>query len=162
MWIQAFEQFHWLTHFMPLVFFYTPWKQQARGFLMFSGGIEKDQWNEIELKFWYILTSAWFKELILNKVGLRNIIYKETIWFFRCSHCSSFNLKLHKALWELIPHVHNAFSSAAYHWIFVVLSDLLSETLERSDLERLLNMLLDVSKVYGSKIPEIQKMLNAK
>ena len=35
-----------LTHFIPLVsfFFYTPWKhQKTRGFLMFSGGIERDQ-----------------------------------------------------------------------------------------------------------------------
>ena len=32
-----------LTHFMPRVSFYTPWKQQkTSGFLMFSGGIERD------------------------------------------------------------------------------------------------------------------------
>ena len=37
-----------LTHFMPLVSFYIPWKlQKTRGFLMFSGGIEKDQWHEM-------------------------------------------------------------------------------------------------------------------
>ena len=37
-----------LTHFMPLVSFYTPWKyQKAIGFLMFSGCIERDQWNEM-------------------------------------------------------------------------------------------------------------------
>ena len=33
---------------MPLVSFYTPWKQQkTRSFLMFSGGIERDQWHEM-------------------------------------------------------------------------------------------------------------------
>lgn len=118
--------------------------------------------NEIVLidTFWH---QRYLRNLFWIKLDLvRSIFDKETICFFRCSPCSSFNSKLHKALWELIPHVHNAFSSAAYHWIFVLLSDLLSETLERSDLERLLNILLDVSKVYGSKIPEIQKMLNAK
>ena len=37
-----------LTYFMPLVSFYTPWKhQKTSGFLMFSGGIERDQWHEI-------------------------------------------------------------------------------------------------------------------
>ena len=37
-----------LTHFMPLAFFYTPWKhQKTSGFLIFSGGIERDQWHEL-------------------------------------------------------------------------------------------------------------------
>ena len=35
-----------LTHFMPLVPFYAPWKQQkARAFLNFSGAIRRDQWH---------------------------------------------------------------------------------------------------------------------
>ena len=39
---------HLLTHFMPLVSFYALSKhQKTRGFPMFSGGIERDQWNEI-------------------------------------------------------------------------------------------------------------------
>ena len=38
-----------LTHFMPLVSFDTPRKhQETFGFLMFSRGIERDQWNEME------------------------------------------------------------------------------------------------------------------
>ena len=37
-----------LTRFMPLISFYTPRKhQKTRGFLMFSGGIERDQWHEM-------------------------------------------------------------------------------------------------------------------
>ena len=37
-----------LTHFMPLISFYTPWKhQKTSDFLMFSGGIERDQWDEM-------------------------------------------------------------------------------------------------------------------
>ena len=36
-----------LTHFIPLVFFYTPWKpQKSGGYLMFSGG-KRDQWHKI-------------------------------------------------------------------------------------------------------------------
>ena len=31
-----------LNHFMPLISFYTP-----KGFLMFSGSIERDQWHKI-------------------------------------------------------------------------------------------------------------------
>ena len=35
-------------YFMPLVLLYTPCKhQQSKGFLMFSGGIEKDQYHEM-------------------------------------------------------------------------------------------------------------------
>ena len=37
-----------LAHFMPLVSFYTPRKRQkTKDFLMFSGGIERDQWHEM-------------------------------------------------------------------------------------------------------------------
>ena len=37
-----------LTHFMPLVSFYTPSKHQKTfGFLMFLGGIERGQWHEM-------------------------------------------------------------------------------------------------------------------
>ena len=41
-----------LTHFIPLVSFYTLWKHQktfgeTSGFLMFSGGIERYHWHEM-------------------------------------------------------------------------------------------------------------------
>ena len=37
-----------LTHFMPLISFDTPRKyQKTSGFLMFSWGIERDQWHEM-------------------------------------------------------------------------------------------------------------------
>ena len=40
-----------LTHFIPLVSFYTPWKhRKAFGFVVFSGGIERDQLHEMG---WY-------------------------------------------------------------------------------------------------------------
>ena len=43
-----------LTHFMPLVFFYTPWKHhKTRGFLMFSRGMERIRWHEMG---WYCCT----------------------------------------------------------------------------------------------------------
>ena len=38
----------WLTNFMSLTSFYTPWKhKKTRGFLMLAGGIERDQWHEL-------------------------------------------------------------------------------------------------------------------
>ena len=41
---------------MSLVSFYTPWKhQKTSGFLMFSGGIEKEHWHE--MSSWSILGS---------------------------------------------------------------------------------------------------------
>ena len=37
-----------LTCFIPLFPFCTPWKyQKTRGFLIFSGGVEREQWYEI-------------------------------------------------------------------------------------------------------------------
>ena len=37
----------WLTHFMPLISLDIPSKQQkTSGFLMFAGGIKRDQWHE--------------------------------------------------------------------------------------------------------------------
>ena len=37
-----------LIHFMPLISFDTPWKhQKTSGFLMFSGGMKRDQWHEM-------------------------------------------------------------------------------------------------------------------
>ena len=42
-WITQF-----FTYFMPLVSFDTPWKhQKTNAFLMFSGGVERDQWHEM-------------------------------------------------------------------------------------------------------------------
>ena len=41
-----------LTHFMPLVSLNTPLKyQKTRGFLIFSGGIARDQWHEMGQEF---------------------------------------------------------------------------------------------------------------
>ena len=35
---------------MPLVSFYTPWKhQETKGFLIFSGCIERDEWHDMGL-----------------------------------------------------------------------------------------------------------------
>ena len=43
-----------LAHFMPLVSFYTPWKyQKTSSFLIFSGGIERDQWHKTgQWQYW--------------------------------------------------------------------------------------------------------------
>ena len=37
-----------LTHFNPLLYFYTPWKRQkTKGFLAFSEGIEVERWAKM-------------------------------------------------------------------------------------------------------------------
>ena len=42
--VQDYKQYRvLLTHCMLLVSFYTPWKQKTKGFLIFSGGIERKQ-----------------------------------------------------------------------------------------------------------------------
>ena len=46
--VQILEYFMYLTHFMALLSFYTPWKHKKPfSFLMFSGGIERYQWHEM-------------------------------------------------------------------------------------------------------------------
>ena len=48
---------------MPLVSFYTPWKQQkTSGFLMFSGGIKRDLWHEM----------GWLSILFLQDTNIRS------------------------------------------------------------------------------------------
>ena len=58
--VKGTQTVRWLLHFilhfikcahiMPLIFFNTPLKhQKTGGFLMFSGGKEKDQWHEMGL-----------------------------------------------------------------------------------------------------------------
>ena len=43
-----FERTVLLAHFMPLFSFYSPWKhEETVSFLMFSEGIEIDQWYEM-------------------------------------------------------------------------------------------------------------------
>ena len=37
-----------LTHFQPVLYFYTPSKQKTGGFLMFSWGIEVENWLKMD------------------------------------------------------------------------------------------------------------------
>ena len=65
-----------LTHFILLVSFYTSWKHQKTfSFLMFSRGIERDQWHEmVNREMWRYLCSELFVEKIW--IWLRtNIVY---------------------------------------------------------------------------------------
>ena len=63
-----------LTHFMPLVSFYTPWKyQNTWGFLTFSGGIERNcgaiKWaKNVSKKAWYCIQNT------LDKIYFRCIV----------------------------------------------------------------------------------------
>ena len=51
-----------LTHFLSLNSFYTPRKyQKTKGFLMFSGGIERGKWHKMS---YYRIISNFFKKLI--------------------------------------------------------------------------------------------------
>ena len=37
-----------MNRFVQLISLYTPWKpQKTSGFLMFSGGLEREQWHEM-------------------------------------------------------------------------------------------------------------------
>ena len=63
-----------VTHVMSLLFFYTPWKyQKVSGFLMFSGGIERNHWHEIG----YLVSAA---SLFLQMEDLIPECFLETLW----------------------------------------------------------------------------------
>ena len=47
-----------LTYFSSIFFFYTPWKQKTRSFLMFLRGIEREYWPEMAKLWWLLLLSA--------------------------------------------------------------------------------------------------------
>ena len=79
-----------LTHLMRVISFDTPWKpQKTRGFLMFSGGIKRDQWHEMgqlnncltELKQLNILP------LFFSRMGG----FYEILWIFMFSHIQRLN-----------------------------------------------------------------------
>ena len=83
-WVDALKGFRGsLTHFMPLVFFYTPWiRHKTFGFLMFSEGIERDQWHEWVNLHWqsyhyyhYSYMSN-ISSLYINNYGFSMNIYK--------------------------------------------------------------------------------------
>lgn len=47
--LKFFKTLNSLTHSMSQVSFYTPWKyQKTRGFIFFSGGIERDQCRQMD------------------------------------------------------------------------------------------------------------------
>ena len=49
--IDTWSKYLTLTRFLPLASFYTPWKHKKNSsFLMFSGGMEREQWHEMDLK----------------------------------------------------------------------------------------------------------------
>ena len=79
-----------LNPFMPLVSFYSPWKHQKnKGFLMFSGGIEWNKWNELNK----VIRKQWrlvgYEELIqvIAKLEIEKKIPKKFCcypWWIRC------------------------------------------------------------------------------
>ena len=66
-----------LTHSMPLISFYTPWKhQKTRCFLMFSGGIERDS------------SMKWVNSFISN------------LTHFKCQRCPHIGKSIYCFLYE--------------------------------------------------------------
>ena len=62
-----------LTHFVLLVYFYSPWKhQKTKNLLMLPGGLERDQWHEMD------------KHRILGK---RTNVSVKHIWFWLKNCC---------------------------------------------------------------------------
>ena len=45
--LMKFLSFTWLTHFFPMFPFYTPCKHKTEGFLIFSGDMNREYWEEM-------------------------------------------------------------------------------------------------------------------
>ena len=67
-----------LTHCMPLVSFYSPWKQITYVFRMLSGGIERDQWHEIDSKY-IELSKRWKKWIAWTPSSQSPVLQKITL-----------------------------------------------------------------------------------
>ena len=79
---KVFNSFHVTSIFLyprPLVYFYTPWKHKTSVFVMFLGGIERDQWFWFS---WVLIKIFWsFKEKLywpvyLSKIGISECYLK--------------------------------------------------------------------------------------
>ena len=58
-----------LTCFMPLISFNTPWEhRKTRGFLMFLGSIERDQWHEM---FWCGTDTTEYLDIFIDILSWR-------------------------------------------------------------------------------------------
>lgn len=71
--------------------------------------------------------------------------------------------------WKLLPHLHEASSSAAIHWMYILLLKFLDndvhlecETSSEVALKSLTKMLLDVGSVYGNGLDKTQRILDAR
>ncbi|XP_065681736.1 uncharacterized protein LOC100214758 isoform X1 [Hydra vulgaris] len=81
----------------------------------------------------------------------------------RCSSNSTFIVDLSCELRKLSLNIHNAFSSAAIHWTFLLFCKIM-ESSELNNREMLLhfkNMLITTGKIYSQKVTETQKYLDA-
>jgi hypothetical protein len=81
----------------------------------------------------------------------------------RCTTDEMFCKLLEEELWNLLPHIHQATSSAAYHGAFFLLCDVMGshQSVQRS-LMKLTSMLMDVGDAYGESFTETQKILDAR
>ena len=73
-----------LTHFMPLVSFYTPWKyQKTRCFLIFSGGVERP----LSVNLW---SQSVFQRFLANQIWEKNVFCFCVVYVYRC-FCKCFS-----------------------------------------------------------------------
>ena len=77
-----------ISHFMPLTSFDTPWKhQKTSGFLMFSGGIKRDQWHEMGYALnWYSAMLHQSNVQLMFKVNNSDTRTMSMKWFC-CFNC---------------------------------------------------------------------------
>ena len=76
--LSIWQKFWLLTHFRPLLHFYTPWKhQETFGFLTFSGVIEMEHWvkmgwgpkcsQSIRVEYSLILNISWLARCMRDR-----------------------------------------------------------------------------------------------
>ena len=154
--IFLFISFYLLIQFMLSVFLYTPWKyKKTSRFLMFLGGIERDQCHEID--YWEVFKHR--RKLSRKWIKGNHFLFPIQIFFYRSSHqrCSEKKvfLKISQFNWKtlvlesLFNKLHNFIKKRLQHSCFLVnITKFLKILILKNICERLLLHFISHSDIF--------------
>ena len=79
-----------------------------------------------------------------------------------------FQQRIVEELWKLVPIIQNSQSSAATHWLFIMLLDFLENKEDatmpnyHANLKKFIGVLMSTAKLYGDGFTETQKIFDTK
>ena len=100
--------------------------------------------------------------LITTHLMRKYLKHSVTLIFFRQTSDKEKHKTILEALWDLLPSIHLARSSAAVHWMSVMLLDFLEDSNKESILEKLTEFLIKIGQTYGDGLTETQKIIDTK